>query len=85
MGNIINFFVALGKCANNKLLCFILVILTVLAAWIGIHIEMWLYEEIVIKAMGTNLNPLSFWEMVGLDFLCGMLTGSSNSVSVKED
>lgn len=85
MGNIINFFVALGKHSNNKLLCFILVILTILSAWIGIHIEMWLYEEIVIKAMGTNLNPLSFWEMVGLDFLCGMLTGSSNSVSVKED
>lgn len=85
MGNIISFFVALGKHSDNKLLCFILVVLMILIAWVGIHIEMWLYEEIVIKAMGANLNPLSFWEMVGLDFLCGMLTGSSNSVSVKED
>lgn len=76
MGNIINFFVILNKHSDNKFWCFIVVILTILAAWLGVHIEMWLYEEIVIKAMGTNLNPLSFWEMVGFDILCGILTGS---------
>lgn len=79
MGNIIKFFVALSKHSDNKFWCFIFVILTILATWLGIHIEMWLYEEIIIKAMGANLNPLSFWEMVGFDILCGMLTGSSSS------
>lgn len=80
MGNIIiNFFVTLNKHSDNKFWYFIVLILTILAAWLGVHIEMWLYEEIVIKAMGTNLNPLSFWEMVGFDILCGILTGSLGS------
>ena len=79
MSNIIKFFAALSKHSDNKFWCFIFIILTILATWIGIHIEMWLYEEIIIKAMGANLNPLSFWEMVGFDILCSMLTGSSSS------
>ena len=79
MGNIIRFLGILRKHSDNKLWCFIFIILTILLLWVSIYIEMWLYEEIVIKAMGANLNPLSFWEMVGFDILCGMLTSLSSS------
>ena len=79
MFNIARFLGILSKHSDNKLLCFILVVLMILITWVCIHIEMWLYEEIIIKAMGANLNPLSFWEMVGFDILCGMLTSSSSS------
>lgn len=71
----------------NGIKVFFIIVLTVIAIWLGIHIEMWLYENIVINAMGAPLNKLSFWEMFGFDFLCGMLTGkvSVNNKNKKEN
>lgn len=65
-----------GKC-----LIMLILLLGVLFFWGVIHIEMWLYESVVIDAMGAPLNKIGFWDMVGLNLLCEMLTNKGEATS----
>lgn len=77
MFKLIEYIYKLGE-SSNKILKFFFIVFVLFISWCGIHLEMWLYENIVINAMGASLNPISFWEMVGFDLFCWLLTGSLN-------
>ena len=53
--------------------------LSLLLAWVSIHVEMYLYEKIIIDAMGANLNKISFWQMLGLNVFVYLLSPNNNT------
>ena len=53
--------------------------LSLLLAWVSIHIEMYLYEKIIIDAMGADLDKISFWQMLGLNVFVYLLFPKSNA------
>lgn len=53
--------------------------LSLLLVWASIHVEMYLYEKIIIDAMGANLDKISFWQMLGLNVFVHLLSSKSNT------
>lgn len=53
--------------------------LSLLLAWASIHIEMYLYEKIIIDAMGADLDKISFCQMVGLNVFVYLLSPKNNT------
>lgn len=53
--------------------------LSVLCTWAFVHVEMYLYEKIVIDAMGANLDKISFCQMLGLNVFVHLLSPKSNT------
>lgn len=53
--------------------------LSLLLAWAVIHMEMYLYEKIIIDAMGANLNKIDFWQMFGFNAFVCLLSPKNNT------
>lgn len=53
--------------------------LSLLLAWAVIHMEMYLYEKIIIDAMGANLNKIDFWQMFGFNVFVSLLSSKNNT------
>ena len=62
-----------------QLLIFILIVLGLLFA--SIVFQLWLWKIIMVAVFG--LPMLTFWQMVGLDFLVGTFTGKISDDAVK--
>lgn len=53
--------------------------LSALCIWAFVHVEMYLYEKIIIDAMGANLDKISFWQMLGLNIFVHLLSPKNNT------
>lgn len=53
--------------------------LSLLLAWVSIHVEMYLYEKIIIDAMGADLDKISFWQMLGLNVFVYLLSPKNHT------
>jgi hypothetical protein len=53
--------------------------LSLLLTWASIHVEMYLYEKIIIDAMGVDLDKISFWQMLGLNVFVYLLSPKNNT------
>lgn len=53
--------------------------LSLLLAWVSIHLEMYLFEKIIIDAMGADLDKISFWQMLGLNVFVYLLSPKNNT------
>ena len=53
--------------------------LSALCIWVFVHVEMYLYEKIIIDAMGTNLNKIDFLQMLGLNVFVHLLSPKNNT------
>lgn len=62
-----------------QLLMFILIVLGLLFA--SIVFQLWLWKIIMVAVFG--LPMLTFWQMVGLDFLVWTFTGKINDDAIK--
>lgn len=50
-----------------------------LCIWAVVHVEMYLYEKIIIDAMGANLNKIDFCQMLGLNVFVYLLSPNNNT------
>lgn len=53
--------------------------LSALCIWAFAHVEMYLYEKIIIDAMEANLNKIDFWQMLGLNVFVYLLSPKNNT------
>ena len=53
--------------------------LSALCIWAFVHVEMYLYEKIIIDAMGANLNKIDFLQMLGLNVFVHLLFSKNNT------
>lgn len=65
---------------GERLTALIIVIgLSALCTWALVHVEMYLYEKIIIDAMGADLDKISFWQMLGLNVFVYLLSPKNNT------
>lgn len=59
---------------------FLVIILTLIFAWP----VQWLWNNALVGAI-DGVNPISFWQALGINVLVSLLVGSKNSTSKKSE